>query len=118
MTVTIANLYADCGEVYDNLTNGTTAATALLSKAGAEIALITGTTTGFDLPVRNLADAHICQQVLGGSAGASISLGSISIGRKGILEMRERFIKSVSDTLALSGYTFKVGNFMVEKVNG
>jgi len=117
MVVTIAQLRMDCGEVYDNLTNGTTAATGLLSKASSEIVLITSTTTGFDLPIRNLADAHICQQVLGGSAGASISLGSISIGRKGILEMRDRFIKSVSDTLALSGYSFKIANFMVEKVN-
>lgn len=118
MVVTLANVQADCGEVYDNLNNGTTAASSQISKAEDHIVLITGTTTGYDLAVRNLADAYICQQVLGSSSAANISVGSISVGRKQVLEMRDTFIRQAEHVLALSGYTMSVKNFLIRQVNG
>lgn len=113
----IEDLGIDCGEVYSNLNNGTTAAEGLLDKAQAQIATITGTVVGYDLPVRSLADAYICQQVLGSSSGADQSVGIIRIGRPQIALMRENFIKDCKSELARDGFMLQKSAITIEVVN-
>jgi hypothetical protein len=117
MSVVIGDLRIDCGEVYDGLTNGTTAATGLLSKAYAMVKLATGTTTGHDMAVRSLADAYVCQQVLGSSNSTDFSVSVIRVGRTQILEMRKAFLEEAKNALAIDGYSFSPAALYMEVVN-
>ena len=117
MAVTQAQVQADCGEAYDNLNNGTTALGALLTKANSRIAEVTGTTTNYDLPIRNLADAFVCQQLLSSSDSTQQSIGTIRIGNRKIVEMRDYFLKECENSLALAGYSLSSVNIEVEVVN-
>jgi len=117
MVVSLADLQADCGEVYDNLNNGTTAASSLITKAGSKISVLTGTTTGYDSPIRNLADAYVCNQVLGSSSSSDFGIGPIRVGRTQIREMRDLFLESAKEDMASLGYTLSTKNLMFEAVN-
>jgi len=117
MAVTIADLKVDTGEVYDNLNNGTTAAAGLLSKAQQVITKITGTATGYDLAVRNLADSFICNHALGLTSSTNQSVSVISVGRKEIIAMRDNFIKECDMILGMDGYNLKQGFIGFEVVN-
>lgn len=118
MAVGIEELRADCGEVYDSLINGTTAAQSLLDKAKDKILEITSSTTArYDLAIRNLADAFVCNQVLGSSSGTSIKIASISVGSRKIKEMRDGFYQECSDSLSRYGYSLKSAGVIFKVVN-
>lgn len=117
MVVFIEDLKNDCGEVYDNLNNGTTAAYSLLEKSKTKIIALTGTTSGFDLPIRNLANAYICNQVLGSTQATDQSVGIIRVGRKQIIVMFNNFIEECNNSLALQGYILNYKNAGFEVVN-
>jgi hypothetical protein len=118
MSVSLADLRADCGEVYDNLTNGTTAATNLLAKATSRVSLITGG-VAVDDATRAFADAFICQQFLGSDSSTDQAVGAIRVGKKEVLAMQRSFIQEAEDILGLMGYTVKgtLGGMMFEVVN-
>lgn len=117
MTVALGDVQADCGEVYDNLNNGTTAAGLLITKANTKIVDITGTTTGFDSPIRNIADFFICNQVLGSSSATDLGIGPIRVGRSSVKEMRDAFLDEAKSTLAKLGYTLNTANLLMGVVN-
>jgi len=118
MAVAIADLKADTGELYDNLNDGTTAAKSLLIKATSKITDITGTTTGFSLAIRNVADAYICQQQLGNLDPVSKSIaGSINVGEKRVVEMRDGFVNDATESLRVKGYNFKNNKPYIVQVN-
>jgi len=82
MAVNLAMVQADCGEIYDALNNGTTAASLLIARAENFVKLSTGTTTGYDEVVRPLADAMIVTQVMGGVDPVNKTVGTLSVGAK------------------------------------
>lgn len=100
MTVTITNISHDCGEVYDAVDGGTTAVTGILQRATAFIASLAGTSVGYDTIVRPLADAMVCNQVLGGVDSVNKTIGSLSVGNKNIVAM-QRYFKNEARTAAI-----------------
>jgi len=65
MTVTLADISADTGEIYDAVDGGTTAVTSILSRASAFVVAAGGASTD-DTVIRPLADAMVVNQVMGG----------------------------------------------------
>ena len=59
MVVTLAQISADTGEIYDAVDGGTTAVTAMIERAGNFVKQLSGTTTGYDCIIRPLADANV-----------------------------------------------------------
>lgn len=117
MGVTQSQIQADCGEAFDNVNGGTTAIGALLDKGKLRIEEITGTSTGYDLPVRNLTDALVCQQLLSSSDSTNQSVGIIKIGDRKLIEMRDWFLAECRNSLALHGYSLQSVNISTEVVN-
>jgi len=91
MAVTLAQVSADCGEVYDAVEGGTTAVTGMMGRANSFVVAVTGTTTGYDVVTRPLADAMVCNHVLGGVDSVNKTIGSLSVGQKDIRSMRNYF---------------------------
>ena len=92
MTVTLAQVSADTGEIYDAVDGGTTAVTAIIGRANAfVVASEAGTTTGYDVIIRPLVDAMVCNQVLGGVDSVNKTIGTLSVGQKDIRSMRNYF---------------------------
>ena len=116
--IVITDLKADCGELYDALNDGTTAAKSLLAKASDKIINITGTTVGFNGPIRNLADVYICQQLLGSLDPVTKSVaGAINVGEKRVVEMRDSFVNEVKEDLRIKGYSIRGNIAIVNQVN-
>ena len=103
MTVSLANISADCGEVYDAADGGTTAVTSLIVRAGSFIKLQTGTTLGYDAIVRPLTDAMLVTQVMGGVDPVNKTIGSLSVGAKDLKGMRAYFEKEAKVAAVISG---------------
>lgn len=102
--VTFAELRADLGEVYDTLVNGTTALSHLLSRAEQKIRDVTGTTTGYEMPIRDYCNYLACRQALGGAHGAELGAGNVRIGKKEIREKMVQHFKEAKDDLYRKGY--------------
>lgn len=113
---TLSDLRQDTGEIYDALNNGTTAATSLRTKAQNRVKRITGTTTGDgqDDAIRDLADAFICNQVLGGVDPISKNVAGVAVGEKRLVEMRDKFVDDYKKTLNQMGYS-EDGNHIIFK---
>jgi len=118
MAVTLAQLQADLGDVYTNLTNGTTAASAILTKANTTISDITGTTTNYDIAIRNTADYFIVNQMLGSRDGVSVGVEGVSIGEKRLVEMRNAFLEQSMNSLKVAGFSVNGARVRIEQVNG
>jgi hypothetical protein len=105
MAVTLADVQADTGEIYDALNNGTTAATSMITLAENFISDITGTTTTFDTAIRFFADTLLCNQVLGGVDPVSKTIGNLNIGAKELRAMRDEFMELSKMALKIKGYS-------------
>ena len=114
---TIGNLQSDCGQVYDDLTNGTTAATALLTKAKTLVKDITGTTTGFDSAIRELADSQVVNQVLGNRTGVDWSSEGKAYGRKELVTMQRNFEAAYVRSMRVKGFHVDGVSFQFRVVN-
>jgi len=100
MTVTLAQISADTGEVYDAVDGGTTAVTAIIVRATA-FATAVGSTD--DTVIRPLADAMVVNQVIGGIDPVNKTIGSISVGNKDLKGMRDYFQNEAQKACVLQG---------------
>lgn len=117
MAVTLANISADTGEIYDAVDGGTTAVNSIISLSGDFIADITGTTTAFDIPIRFLADHLVCNQVLGGVDPVSKTIGGLNIGAKDLRRMRDQFMDLTKMSLRIKGYSVDGLSVKIQMVN-
>jgi len=115
---TYSDIKYDIGDLWNDI-EGTTTTTvnALISKSQSMIKEITGTTAGYDLQIRNLANAYVCQHVLGSRNYQNISIEGLSVGQKEILNMRDQFLLWVENGLRLKGYTLTGKHIIFEVVN-
>jgi len=100
MTVTLAQISADTGEVYDAVDGGTTAVTAILVRATA-LATAFGTTD--DTVIRPLVDAMVVNQVMGGIDPVNKTIGTLSVGAKDLKSMRSYFQDEARKAGAVQG---------------
>lgn len=103
MVVTLAQISADTGEVYDAVDGGTTAVTSIIERAGNFVSLSTGTTTGYDAVIRPLTDAMVANQVMGGVDPVNKTIGALSVGAKEMRSMRDYFKQEASRAAVIKG---------------
>jgi len=103
MVVYKSQISADTGEVYDAVDGGTTAVSAILLRAEAFVKLSTGTTTGYDAIIRPLADAMVVNQVMGGVDPVNKTIGTLSVGAKDLLNMRNFFKDEARKAAVIKG---------------
>lgn len=113
----ISEIQADCGDIYDAVNNGTTAVKIMIVRAQNKVKRITGTTTGADHDdaIRDLSNAFVCNQVLGGVDPVSKNVAGMAVGEKKLTEMRDRFYDDFKDTIIEMGYSL-TGNHIIFKV--
>lgn len=102
MTVTLAQVSADTGECYDAVDGGTTAVTALITRA-TNFATLVGSTA--DAIVRPLADALVINQIIGNIDGVNKTIGNLSVGNKDLKSMRDYFMQESRKACILKGYS-------------
>lgn len=114
---TITEINADTGEIYTAVNDGSTAVKLIITRAQNKVNRITGTTAGADRDdlIRDLADAFVCNQVLGGVDPISKNVSGIAIGEKKLVEMRDRFVEDFKETLMEMGYSL-TGDHIIFKV--
>jgi len=100
MTVTLAQISADTGEVYDAVDGGTTAVTAILDRATNFIAAAGSTS---DTIIRPLADAMVVNQVMGGIDPVNKTIGTLSVGNKDLRSMRDYFKEEAKRAAVFQG---------------
>ena len=103
MAVTLAQVSADCGEVYDAVDGGTTAVTAIITRAENFVKLQTSTTTAYDAVIRPLADAMVVNQMMGGIDPVNKTIGSLSVGEKDLRTMHRNFKHEANKAAVIAG---------------
>lgn len=93
-----------------NVTGGTTAITSFITKAKSDIKDITGTTTGNDNAIRNLADMYTVNAMLGG-------LGPESVGRIELISQRNKFYEEANRNLLVKGFALDGKTIRFTSVN-
>ena len=106
MAITPDHIKRDIGELWDLIYGTTTTVVqAHITKAENIIKAITGTTSGYDEAIRHLADAFICQQLLGSRKTTNVGIEGITIGDIDIKNMRDTFIEYANLSLKIKGYS-------------
>ena len=100
MAVTLAQVSADTGEVYDAVDGGTTAVTAIIVRATA-FAAAAGTSD--DTILRPLVDAMVVNQVIGGIDPVNKTIGTLTVGNKDLKGMRDYFKEEANRAAVLQG---------------
>lgn len=119
MAVALADIRADIGELYGAMENGTTTVNSLITKAEGFVSAITGTTTGYDNAIRDIADAYACDHIMGGVDSLSKSYGAnVSIGPKDMKTMRDNFVNMAERFMKIKGYSIDGLRIQFELVNG
>jgi len=103
MAVTLAQISADTGEVYDAVDGGTTAVTSIIGRAEEFVKSQTGTTTGYDVIIRPLSDAMTVNHVMGGIDPVSKTIGTLSVGAKELRSMRNYFKQEANSAAIING---------------
>lgn len=103
MTVTLSDIRADVGELYASVNNGTTSVTSLITRAGNFVKVSTGTTTGYDVVIRPLADALVVNHMLGGIDPVNKTIGSLSVGSKDLGTMQKFFMNEAKKAAVMKG---------------
>ena len=100
MAVTLAQVSADTGEIYDAVDGGTTAVTSIIARAAAW-----GTALGEadDTIIRPLTDAMVVNQVMGGIDPVNKTIGTLSVGAKDLRNMRDYFMKEANKAAVIQG---------------
>lgn len=101
MTVTLAQLQADLGEIYDGMNNGTTAVSAIITRAESFVELVESTKP--DSIVRPLAAAMCVNQVIGGIDGVNKTIGTLSVGNKDLRTMQSFFKHEANKAAVIAG---------------
>lgn len=102
MTVTLAQISADCGEAYDGVDGGTTAVSALITRA-QNFVVAAGGLASSDVIIRPLADAMVMNQVMGGIDGVNKTIGVLSVGSKDLKSARDYFMAEARKAAVISG---------------
>jgi len=102
MAVTLAQVSADTGEVYDAVDGGTTAVTSIIARAAAFCTAMGSTD---DTIARPLTDAMVVNQVMGGIDPVNKTIGSLSVGAKDLKSMRDYFKEEAKRAAILQGYS-------------
>ena len=119
MAVTLADIRADVGELYNAMENGTTAVNSLITKAEGMVTAVAGTTTNLDIAVRNLADFYVCQHIIGGVDPVSKTIGAnLTLGPKEIKNMRDGFLDDYERFMKIKGYSIDGLRINIELSNG
>ena len=105
MAVSLADIQADIGEMYDSVENGTTSVNSLIQRAEDYVVLFAGTTTGNDVITRPLADAMVVNHILGGIDPVNKTIGTLSVGEKDLRTMQQFFMNEAKKTAILKGYS-------------
>ena len=105
MVVTLAQVSADCGEIFDAVDGGTTAVNAIITRGEENVKLSTGTTTGYDAITRPLIDAMITNQVMGGVDSINKTIGTLSVGDKDMKSMQRFFFNEAQKAAVRKGYS-------------
>jgi hypothetical protein len=105
MVVTLAQVSADTGEVYDAVDGGTTAVSAIITRAEEFVKLQSGTTTAYDAIIRPLTDAMVANHVMGGVDPVNKTIGSLSVGAKDLKSMRDYFHEEARKAFIVKGYS-------------
>lgn len=105
MAVSLAQISADTGEVYDAVDGGTTAVSAIITRAEEFVKLQSGTTTAYDAIIRPLTDAMVVNHVMGGVDPVNKTIGSLSVGAKDLKSMRDYFHEEARKSLIIKGYS-------------
>ena len=100
MTVTIAQISADTGEIYDAVDGGTTAVASIITRA-TDFATAAGSAE--DTIVRPLADAMVVTQVMGGVDSVNKTIGSLSVGQKDMRSMHSNFMAEAKKSAIIKG---------------
>lgn len=104
MTVTIGDISADTGEIYDAVDGGTTAVTSILARASAFVVLAGGAATD-DPVIRPLADAMVVNQVIGGIDSVNKTIGTLNVGNKDMGTMQRYFKSEANKAAVIKGYS-------------
>jgi len=105
MAVTIAQISADCGEVYDAVDGGTTAVSAIITRAQNFVDAIPDGASTDDAVVRPLVDAMVVNQVIGGIDPVNKTIGNLSVGNKDLNSMRDYFKHEANRAAVVKGYS-------------
>lgn len=103
MTVTLAQISADVGEMYASVYGGTTSVSAMITRAQNFVKLATSTTTGYDAVIRPLADAFVVNHILGGIDPVNKTIGSLSVGAKDLGTMQKFFMNEAKKAAVMKG---------------
>ena len=115
MAVTLAQVSADTGEIYDAVDGGTTAVTSIIGRANAFIvASDAGTTTGYDTVIRPMADAMVVNQVIGGVDSVNKTIGSLSVGQKDLRSMYNNFMAEARKAAIIKGISLDGYRILME----
>lgn len=104
-SVTLAQISADTGEVYDAVDGGTTAVTAILARAANFVSAVSGTTAGYAAVIRPLTDAMVVNQVMGGVHPVNKTIGTLSVGVMDMRSMRNYFEAEAKKAMVIKGYS-------------
>lgn len=104
MTVTLAQVEADIGEVYASINNGTTAVSSMISRAQTDVNDITGNYTLYDSLTRPLTDSYCIQQFLGSLESPDQKIGPISVGKRELIKMRDDFNRQFESAANRKGF--------------
>ena len=105
MVITLAQVSADTGEIYDAIDGGTTAVTAIITRAENRVKLHTATTTGYDAIIRPLCDAMVVNQVIGGVDSVNKTIGTLSVGNKDLRSMQRFFMNEAERAFVTKGFS-------------
>lgn len=100
MVVTLAQVSADVGEIYDAADGGTTAVTSIIARAAAFVTAAGGSD---DTIARPLTDAMVIAQVMGGVDPVNKTIGSLSVGAKDLRTMHQAFMDEAKKAAVMSG---------------
>jgi len=104
MTVSISDVSADTGEIYDAVDGGTTAVTSIINRA-SNFVVAAGGSSSDDSVIRPLADAMTVNQVIGGVDGVNKTIGTLSVGEKDLTSMRNYFKVEADRAAVIQGYS-------------
>jgi len=105
MAVTLAQVSADTGEVFDAVDGGSTAVTEIITRAENFVGAIPDGATTDDVVVRPLVDAMVVNQVIGGIDPVNKTIGNLSVGNKDLRSMRDYFKLEANKGAVVKGYS-------------
>jgi hypothetical protein len=102
--VTLAQVSADTGEIYDAVDGGTTAVTAIIERATN---FLTCAGSADECILRPLVDAMVITQVMGGIDPVNKTIGTLTVGDKDLRTMYQNFKAEADSAAVIKGVSLK-----------